>query len=160
MFGLVCTMAAGILAVCTVRQYRFIALVVFVEFSLHKIAYQYGIIDTQAFNSSLLFAVYMIINTAALAAMYLVQTHRIIAILIFANLTYNFLSVLNFIFIKSIDFYSSFSYVVGVIMILELLYLLGITTYVTKLRRRGVLDIDHIDHLFFIRRRFYIGDMA
>ena len=160
MFSLACIMVAGALAAYAVEEYKFIAVVVFMEFILHEIAHQYGIIDTQAFNSSLLFAVYMIINTVALAAMYLVQTHKVIAILIFANLVYNFLSVLNYIFVKSMFFYNSFSYVVGVIMFLELLYLLRINQYVAELKRSGTVDFDNIDRLFFIRRRIPVGNMG
>ena len=156
MFDLICPFAAICLAAFSQKQYRFIALLVAFEFILHNLTYSYLFLDIRSNNSGLIYVLYMGIQAFVLWIMYMRQTHFIIAGLIFLNLVYNFFLVLQFTHITGVDFYAYKSMVIMSIMVLELLYLLGITTYVSVyLKRNGYLDIDDIDSLFLIFRRPY-----
>ncbi len=161
MFSLTCTVAAGLLAAFSYKKYKFIAWLVAIEFALHFITYNYLFLDFRANNSAAIYLFYIIIQVVILDIMYNSQTHLIIAILIFSNLAYNFFTILQHIGLTSINFHGPYVIVVRTIMVLELLYLLGITTYVGHyLRKHGTANIDHIDNLFHVRRWFPFGNLA
>ena len=135
-------------------KYRFIAILIAIEFIMHKITYNYLFLDIRANNSGLIYVLYMFVQAAVLLIMYMRQTHFIIAGLIFISLTYYFITTLQYIHITDVDFYAYKSIVIRAIMILELLYLLGINIYVSAyLRRNGYLDIDAIDSFILVWRR-------
>ena len=161
MFDLICIMVAGFLATISHKQYRLVAFLVFVEFALHFIVFNTLLLDLRAGNSSVIYVLYSIIQVSILGIMYKNQIHFYIALLIFANLTYNFLTILQHLLIAPFDFHGSYKLIVGCIMTLELLYLLRITIYVENYgRKHGFININYIDRLFFIRRRFFDGDLA
>jgi len=159
MFSLICTLVAVSLAAISAKQYRFIAYLVAIEFALHLIAYNYLFLDFRSNNSSGIYFIYILIQVNVLWIMYKNQTHFIIAGLIFINLTYNFLTILQHLGLTSINFHDQYILIARTIMILELIYLLGITSYVGNyIRKHTFLDINYIDNLFFIRRRLFVGN--
>jgi len=124
------------------------------EFVMHKITYNYFFLELRSDNSGLIYVLYILIQVSVLLFMYMRQTHFVIAALIFLNLVYNFLTVLQHLNITGINFHNSYSYVISSIMILELLYLLGINIYVSAyLRRNRYFDIDALDSLILVWRR-------
>lgn len=168
-FSFWCTAGAGLLAFASKKEYKFIAYLVFAEFAISKLAYTYLLLDFRAENSGVIYLIYIIIQCSILGLMNLFQTHKIIAVLIFANLSYNLFTVLQhigiFMYIPLTDifinFHLHFKTIVRTIMILELIYLLGITSYVGNyIRKHAFLDVNYIDDLFFIRRRLFVGNMA
>lgn len=161
MFSLICTMVAGFLATISHKQYRFIAFLVFVEFALHFIIYNTLFLEFRADHSSAIYMFYSIIQVGVLYVMYKNETHFSIAALIFANLVYNFFTILQHLSITSINFHDSYQLIARCIMILELLYLLRITIYVENYaRKHKSVDTNYIDHMFFIRRRLSAGDIS
>ena len=161
MFAVICPIAALILAAFSHPKYRFIAFVVVFEFAMSKIAYNYFFLESRAENSSLIYVLYSLIQVSVLFIMYMKQTHFIIAALVFLNLVYNFLTILQHLHITQINFHDPYQYVVGTIMIMELLYLLGTNIYVSNyLRRNGYLDIDALDSLLLVWRRPINGHLV
>ena len=68
--------------------------------------------------------------------------------LVFINLGYNVLTVSQYL-ITTYDFYALYYNFVGSIMVLELIYLAGITVYVSNYRRKyGFVNTSSIDKLF------------
>lgn len=161
MFSLICTLIAVSLAAISIKQYRFIAYLVAIEFALHLITYNYLFLEFRSNHSSFIYFLYILIQVNVLWIMYRNQTHFIIAALIFINLTYNFLTIIQHTGFTLINFHDPYILVARTIMILELIYLLGITSYVGNyIRKHKILDINRIDNLFFIRRRLFVGDLA
>jgi len=121
---------------------------------MHEVTYNYLFLELRSENSVIIYVLYMIIQAFVLAVMYLRKTHFVIGALIFLNLFYNFLIVLQYIGVANVNFYDYKGEVIGFIMILELLYLLGINVYVSAyLRRNGYFDIDALDSLLLVWRR-------
>ncbi len=154
MFGVICTFAALILAAFAHPKYRFIALLVAFEFVAHKITYNYLFLDLRSENSGLIYVLYASIQVMILLFMYMRQTHFTIALLVFLNLVYNFLTTLQHQHLTTVNFHDPYWVVIGVIMILELLYLLGANLYVANyLKRNGFVDLDAIDSAILVWRR-------
>ncbi len=79
--------------------------------------------------------------------------------LLIVNLGYNMLTISQYVSPTRIHFYNLYAYVVGSIMILELLYLVWINEYVTDYRiRRKYNNTSTINIMFrnWWRGRFYI----
>lgn len=177
-FSPLCVLAAGLLAAFTVTEYRLAAKVVFFEFLLHEAVYYFGIVQTDILDSAFLYAAYMAIQVAALYFMYKFQTHFIISALLFLNLLFNFVMVVQYINVATMDTYNNYLVAldgyraakiiwintVGVVMLFELLYLLGMNRYVANYtRKHGPIkrgDIDYLDRLFIVRRDILGGDMV
>lgn len=159
MFTLGSTIAAIFLAALSHKHYRFIALLVAFEFIAHKITYHYFFLELRSENSSLIYVLYIFIQASALLFMYIRQTHFMISLLVFSNLFYNFFMVLQFIHITEIDFYKYKAFVIRPIMILELLYLAGVSSYFTNfLKKHRYPDIDYIDGSIVLwRNNFFIS---
>ncbi len=154
MFDLTFTLAALTLAAFSAKQYRFIAILVACEFALGLIVYNHLFLELRSENSGLIYVLYAVIEVIFLLVMYMKQTHFMIAVLIFFNLIYNFLTVLQHIGITTVNFHDPYAYVIGSIMTLELLYLLGVNIYVSAyLRKNGYFDIDDLDSLLLVWRR-------
>jgi len=154
LFDLTSVLGAICLAAFSHKKYRFTAILVAIEFVLTWLAYEYVLIELRSKNPAIIYVLYIFIQTLVLTFMYAKQTHFIIAGLIFSNLVYYYLTILQFVNITSVNFYGYKDVVVSTIMILELIYLLGITTYVSQfLKRNGYIDIDTIDSFFLVRRR-------
>jgi len=168
MFNAFCILIVGLLASYASKEYKLVSVLMFLEFMGHEIAAQFGLIETRLLNPVLIYLVYMIIQASVLGTMFTFQLHPILALFIFINLAYNFCVTLQHIgvFLYWIDgtfinFHKSWKLMANLIMSLEVLYLLGINTYVRNYTRKyKLLDIDYIDNLFCIRRRIFNGDMA
>jgi len=166
-FDQICTLAAGFLAVISFKEYRFIAFLVFFEFSLHLVTYNYILLDIRSDNSSIIYLLYTIIQCLLLGIMNKFQVHRVIGILIFINLSYNFFTTLQHLGIfmyfgkTHLNFHAYYKSIIGTIMILELFYLVGITSYVwTHFRKYKFLDINYIDNIFLVSRFIPSWDMG
>ncbi len=149
-------MAALLCAAYSSKEYRFISILVACEFLAHYITYNFLLLDLRSSNSALIYALYMLIQVNVLCLIYLKQTHKIIALLIFINLVYNFCTIMQHLHITSIGFHEKYAMVARIIMILELFYLAGITAYgLFYIRKFGFLNTGYIDRMFRIRRRVY-----
>lgn len=173
-----CILAAGLLAAFTVKEYRLVAMIVFLEFLLHQVIYYFGVVQTGILRSAFLYVAYMAIQVIALYLLYKFQTHFIISALLFLNLLFNFVIIIEYINVSTMDTYNNYlvaldSYraakiiwidAVGIIMIFELIYLLGINTYVAGyIRKNGPIkrdDIDYLDRLFSVRRKLLSGGVV
>lgn len=155
-FDEISTLAAVILAYFSVKEYKFIAWIVVVEFLSHLISYNYLFLDFRSTHTWTIYLIYMVIQVIILGAMYKNQAHFIIVGLIFINLGYNFLTILQHIGVTVINFHGPYMLVARAIMIFELLYLLGMSYYVAGyIRKNGPIkhgDIDYLDRLFSVRR--------
>ena len=168
MFNAICILAVGLIAAYSTKEYKLVSVIMFLEFMLHEIAAQGGLIETRILNPVLIYLVYMMIQTGVLFAMFLFQLHPVLALIVFINLSYNFFTILQHVGLffywpngSYIDFHGGYRDFAQMIMLLELIYLLGITAYVGNyVRKHKFLDIDRIDRMFFIRRRFFDGDLA
>lgn len=155
-FDSICVIAVGLLAAISIEKYRFISGLILLEFLLHFLVYEFLFLDFRSMNSSVIYLFYIIIQALVLGLMYINQVHFIIAFLIFIDLIYNFCTVLQHLTITAIPFHDSYQLFARSIMMLEILYLLGITFYVRSSHRtNGFINITDIDNLFFIRRRLY-----
>ena len=153
MFTYICILIAFILTRYSRPEYRVIAYILLVEFAAHKLAYILGIQLTNLLNPSGIYLAYIVIELLAIAAMLRYQSHFAIASLIFINLGYNMLTISQYV-MPTYDFYGSYKLFAQSIMILELIYLAGITVYVANYRRKhGLINISYIDRMFCIRRR-------
>lgn len=156
-FDYICIVVAFILARYSSQEYRAIAYILLAEFSAHKLAYIFGIQLTSFLNPSGIYLAYIAIELLAIVAMLRFQSHFAITALIFINLTYNMLTISQYV-IPTYDFYGAYKVSVQSIMILELVYLAWITAYVAAFRREhGFINTNHIDRLFRVRRRVNNG---
>ncbi len=156
MFSLTCAMAALLCAANSSKEYRFISALVAYEFLTHYITYNFLLLDLRSGNSSLIYALYMLIQADVLYLIYLKQAHKIIALLIFVNLVYNFCTIMQHLHITSIGFHEKYADVARYIMVLELLYLTGVTAYgLSYVRKFRFLSTDYINRMFRSRRRVY-----
>jgi len=154
MFDGLCLLIAGILMHRAVKEYSTAALIVFIEFALHGIIYQGGFVETRWLNGGPLHLAYMFIQIFALILMWRTQTHIIITLLIGFNLTLNYLIVLQFLEVHYWPVHQNFIPTARSIMVLELLYLLGITDYVENYHRKyGYVNFIDIDHMLCVWRR-------
>lgn len=153
-FDQIATLAAFVLAAFSCKQYRYTSLLVAIEFAMHLITYNYLFLELRSENSSVIYVLYAFIQATILLFMYIKQTHFIIAALIFFNLFYNFLTVLQHLGHTNVNFHDPYVLVARTIMILELFYLLGTNIYVSAyLRRNRYFDIDALDSLILVWRR-------
>lgn len=153
MFGYFCIAICFILARNSRPEYRVIAYLLLLEFSAHKLAYVFGDQLTPILQGSLLYMTYAIIELSAIAYLKLFQSHRVIMALVFISLVYNALVVSQYSF-PVYDYMEHYWWIMGIVMLFELLYLGMLTAYVANFRRKqGFISASHIDRLFFIRRR-------
>ena len=150
MFTYLCILAAFALTRFSRPEYRVIAYILLAEFAAHKLAYILGIQLTSILNPQGIYLAYAAIELLAIIAMIKYQCHLTIALLIFINLGYNMLTISQY-YMETYDFYGSYQFFVQTIMILELVYLAGITAYVSNYRRKyGLVNTNSIDRLFRI----------
>jgi len=147
-------MIAVLLAAFSVKEYRFIALAVAVEFILHIVAYLYVFTEFRADNGWFIYLIYAAIQLTVMASLLRLKSHFVIIGLLFINMSYNLLTVLGYFYAEFISFYYIYPYFVGTIMIFELIYLGLLNNYVARYRNNhGRVDTDHIDSVFFVRCR-------
>jgi len=152
MFDYTCILVAFILARYSSQEYRAIAYLMLAEFFFHKLAYVLGIQLTDLLNPKAIYLAYIIIQMLIIVAMLAIQAHMIVIGLIFINLGYNMLTISQFN-MSTYDFYGFYKYFVGGLMLLELIYLIGISRYVANYRRKhGSINVNYIDRMFCVYR--------
>lgn len=145
-------MIAGLLAISSIKEYRFLAGAVFFEFSFHSILYQAGIVETSLLNPWLIYLSYSVVQIFVMAYLYFKKCHFIITGFIFINLCLNLLAIQEFMPYKFISIYYVYPYLVGTIMIFELIYLGLLNQYVSNYRtEHGKPGLDYIDDVFRVR---------
>lgn len=153
MFDYAGILIAFLIARKSCPEYRAIAYLVLVEFAAHKVAFILGIQLTDLLNPKAIYLTYIIIEMLIIVAMIAIQAHIFIIALIFINLGYNMLTISQYN-ISTYDFFWLYKYFVGGLMILELVYLIGISGYVANYRRKyGVINVNYIDRMFCVYRR-------
>jgi len=147
-------MVAGLLAIKSIEEYRFLAGAVFFEFSAHSVLYQGGIVETSILNPWLIYLSYSVVQIFVMAYLYFKKAHFIITGLIFINLIFNLLSIQEFTSYKFTSIYYTYSYLVGTVMLFELMYLGLINGYVSNYRRKHRdTNLNYIDRVFCVRSR-------
>jgi len=160
-FTYACIVGAALLAAFSVKEYRFIALAVVVEFTLHKAAYLYAFTELRADNGWLIYLIYASIQLVVMTSLLKLKSHFVIIGLLFINMSYNLLTVLGYFYQEFASFYYIYPYFVGTIMIFELIYLGLLNNYVARYRNKhGRVDTDYIDSVFRIRTRDSSGGVA
>lgn len=152
MFGYYCIIAAAYLLGCSIKEYRFIAFAVFLEFLLHKLAFNHLFLEYRAEDKSLIFYIYASIQLPVIYLLAKIKSHFVISGLIFINMIYNLSIPFTFKYETFINIYLAKDYFIGTIMIMELIYL-GLLSqharnYITK---RWSVDGNYIDSVFCVR---------
>jgi len=152
MFTYICILIAVLLAAFSIKEYRFISLVVALEFALHKLSYNFVFLDFRSENGWLIYIMYALIQLCAMFTLYKLRSHFVIVGLLFINMVYNLSTALGYFYEEFIHIYYIYPYFVGTIMIFELFYLGLLNRYVINYRRKhGRLDFDYIDSVFRVR---------
>lgn len=153
MFDALCIMAAGLLAAFSISEYKFLAVAVFIEFAMHNVIYQGGIVDTSLLNPYPVYIAYMSLQLLIMFYLGFLKSHFIITGLIFINFVYNIFTVWAFFDATFIKIYYIYPYFIGTIMIFELFYLSLLTKYARDyFMRQGIIsDHDYLDRLFCVR---------
>jgi len=161
MFNTVCLIIAGFLAVRSVERYRFIALAVFIEFALHKIAYLYFFLDFRSENKWFIYLMYVSVQIPIMALLLYLKSHFVITALIFINVVYNLLTIQAYFHREFISIYNAKDAFIGTIIIFELIYLGLLNRYVYNYRNKhGKLNYNYIDRVFRIRGWSFSRGMA
>lgn len=134
MFDLTCIALALFLLLFSSSQFKVIFYIVIIEFIAHQLAYRLGIAEP------FLYLTYAAINLSAIFMLSHFKAHFLIAALFLMNLCYNVLTLSQYIY-PIYDFYGLYADFVGAIMALELIYLVGITSYVS--RKLGLQGADN-----------------
>ena len=146
-------MLAGFLAITSIKEYRFLAGAVFFEFSMHNVLFQGGVVDSNLLNPWLIYLAYATVQILTMAYLYFKKAHFIITLLIFINLIFNLLAIQDFTSYKFMSIYMTYKYLVGTIMIFELIYLGLLSQYVRyHITKRWNVNNDYIDSVFCVRR--------
>ena len=152
MFDYICIAIAVLLAAFSIKEYRFIAFAVALEFSLHNLAYNFAFLDFRSENGWFIYLIYAAIQLSTMYALYKLKSHFVIVGLLFINMIYNLSTVLGYFYADFISIYYIYPYFVGTIMIFELFYIGLLNRYVANYRRKhGRLDFDYIDSVFRVR---------
>jgi len=152
MFTYYCIIIAAFLAGNSVKEYRFLAIAVFSEFLLHKLAYNHLFLDFRSENKFFIFYLYATIQLPIMCLLLILKSHFVITGLIFINMVYNLLTPLSFSNREYSDIYDAKDWFIGTIMLMELLYLGLLSQHVTAYcRKHGTVDTDYIDRVFRVR---------
>lgn len=172
MFTLICMGIALTLALFSIPQYRPVAIIVALEFAAHKVAFLFGFTELRQEDDFrwVLYAMYSAINLAAMYAVSRNRCHWAIMACLFLNLLINLRTLYlaahmmesKINYDKFIDLYLVYPWLVGTIMIIEILYIGWLTGYVRlHYGNRNKRDIDYIDRLFYVgRNRFSVGSVV
>ena len=152
MFTYYCIIAAALLYGSSIKEYRFIALAVFLEFLLHKLAYNHLFLDFRSENKWFIYYMYAVIQLPIMYALYKLKSHFVITGLILINLLYNLSTSLSYFDARFISIYYAKDWFVGTVMVFELIYLGLLSQYVrTFIEKRWRVDNDYIDRVFLVR---------
>lgn len=156
MFGYACLIIAALLAAFSVKEYRIASYVVAIEFAGHKVVIDVLFNWLGLLNFWQVYFSYGVIQFVAIYILHKIQSHFFIMGLIAVNMVFNFyMSIIGQIaqesmvyYNKFIFFYERYPIFVGIIMILELLYLGWLNSYVSRsVRNKGVLGDNIVDRL-------------
>lgn len=140
------------MAAFSIKEYRFIALVVALEFTLHKLCYNYAFLDFRSENNWFIYIIYASIQLSTMYALYKLKSHFVIVGLLFINMVYNLSTVLGYFYAEFISIYYIYPYFVGTIMIFELIYLGLLSRYVRNyITKRWNVTDEYIDSVFMVR---------
>jgi len=151
-----CIIIAALLYGSTVKDYRLIALAVFVEFLLHKLAYNHLFLDFRSDpdNGWFIFYLYAAIQLPIMVLLLKLKSHFVISGLIFINMSYNLSVPLSFFDSGYSYIYDAKTAVVRTIMLMELAYLGLLNQHVRAfIEKRWRVDADYIDRVFRVRGR-------
>ena len=161
MLSLIWSALAAILAASASEKYRLIAIIVAIEFALHALAYRCFFLDFRVENKWFIYFIYSAIQLPIMFWLKKVNAHFLIVFLIFINMCYNMFTMAGYFNQNFVVFYYAKDYVVGTIMIFELIYLGMLNKYVaynrTKHGTSGFIDVDAI---FRIGYRYINRGMA
>jgi len=150
------TQASRHLSINATNYHKAAAYVLLFEFVAHQAVYVLGVQISDLLQYERLYLAYSLIQLLTLFLMSKIQSHFVIKSLILLNLGYNVLTISQYVY-NSIDFYSFYSYFVGLIMILEICYLVGLTKYAANYRRKhGNTSFVGSLHLFFTGNRIRV----
>ena len=142
MFDLACIAIALFLLLFSADQFKIIFYIIIYEFVAHQIVYRLGIPEP------FLYLAYSAINLSAIFMLSHFKAHFLIAALFLMNLCYNVLTLSQYVY-PIYDFYGLYADFIGAIMVLELIYMIGITSYVSrKLGLRGADNATSSDLVF------------
>lgn len=160
-FNYYCIIVAALILGRVHSRYKFIAWAVFIEFALHKLAYNHLLIDLRSDYNWVIFYIYAAIQLPIICILYKLKCHFFISFWMGVNMLYNLSIPLSFFDSKFIWIYYSKDMFIGTIMMLELIYLGWLCEYVNNSKRRsGNVDYDRIDRLFRVFTRGFGGKMA
>jgi hypothetical protein len=152
MFLYYCIIIAALLYGSTVKDYKFIALAVLVEFLLHKLAYNHLFLDFRSENRWFIYYMYATIQLPIMFLLYKLKSHFVITALILMNMTYNLSVPLSFFDSEYMYIYDAKTAVVRTIMLMELAYLGLLNQHVRAfIEKRWRVDTDYIDRIFRVR---------
>lgn len=153
MFAYYCIIIAALFAGNSVKEYRFIALAVFAEFLLHKLAYNHLFLDFRSENKGFIFYMYAMIQAPIAYYLYKVKSHFVITFLIIMNFLYNLAIPLSFNAVEFEFIYYAKNPIIRTIMVMELIYIGLLSQYVRDyLMQQGITnDNDYLDRLFCVR---------
>ena len=160
MYAYACILTAYLLAIKSDARYRAISYLLLFEFAAHEVVYVFCYQITELLQGESLLLAYIAIQTLTIYLMVHIQAHLAITLLILINIGYNVLTISQYV-INYYDFYSIYPSFVGVIMALELIYLLGLSKYVgTYIRKHGGFNTSYIDKLFYVSRGIRLGRVS
>ena len=153
MFGYYCIIIAAFLAGNAVKEYKLIAIAVFAEFLLHKLAYNHLLLDFRSENKFFIFYVYAIIQLPIMCLLVKIKSHFVITGLILINFIYNLAIPLSFFNADFKFIYYAKEGVIRSIMVMELIYIGFLSQYVRDylVRSKIASSNDYIDRLFRVR---------
>jgi len=160
MFDLACLALAVTFSILASKEFRVLSAIVAFEFLACFFAYNFLLLDVRSENSSLIYLIYIFIQTCVIMMLYRYKAHRVIVGLVFLNLTYNMLTASQYVASTSYDFYSNYKFNMGFIMLLELIYMLGITGYVQRIIKAGNSNFANFGGFIFGSWRVRNGRVA
>lgn len=157
MFTFIMTLIAACLLVNCNKNYRAIAVILFLEFALHKLVYWFFWPDIRVDNGWFIFMCYAFIQVVTLGALYYFKAHAFITILVLINMIYNIFTAFGWFYEIFKSFYYAKDVIVGIIMILELIYMGLINGILPKLLSRlGFNCSDYLDRIYRSRANFLL----
>lgn len=158
MFDWICIALCLIITLNSRNEFRVFAFITLFEFLAHKAAFILGIQLSSIFQLSRIYLIYLFIEAFTIYVLFIVQSSISSRLIIFINMVYNLLTISQYS--KNIyDFYSSYKYIIGSIMIIQLIHLFGGTKIVYALVHRKQHDSFN-GPIVFRRRRVVSGRVS
>lgn len=160
-FNAICILAAGLLAASCIPRYKYIALAVFIEFALHAVVYSFGMQDTKILNKWAIYGGYLIFQIPIIYYLFFIKSHIAISLLISLNAVINVCGwYFGYKYWEQGYFettfrliYALYPWIIGMIMILELLFLGWLRGYIRlHTDKHGNTNYDYIDSVLCVSR--------